>query len=216
MIDIILADDHSLVRYGIKLLLEADPQISVIRQAKSGLEVLDELKAGNHASMVLTDMDMPGMGGMELLKIIKTDYPQTQVVFLTMMESDTMISEAFGYGADGYLLKTIDAEEMVYAINHIYKGGKYISAALSHTFFMKSLQIINAPLVEENSDIILSSREIEVLTLISDGYTNMEISEKLYLSKRTIEGHRQSMIDKTKTRNTASLVKYAVTHGLIS
>lgn len=214
MINIILAEDHSLVRYGIKLLLETSKNISIIGEAISGLEVLDQLKRGNKPDIILTDLNMPEMSGMQLLKEVKENYPAISVVILTMIDEQNTIVEAFDHSAQGYLLKDISANELVYALTHVYNGGKYISSDLSHVFFKKSLQVFDSP-VTSPSTLTFSSREMEVLSLIADGLTNSEMSEKLFLSKRTIEGHRQSLIDKTKCKNTASLIKYAVIHGII-
>lgn len=215
MINIILAEDHGLVRYGIKLLLETDPDLAIVAEAACGLEVLEHLEQHADADILLTDLHMPEMGGMELLKAVKAKYPAIRVIFLTMTDQENTILEAFDLGAEGYLLKDIGAKELVYAVNHVNAGGKYISADLSHVFLRKSLQVLNTPVVAQQSPLQFSSREMEVLELISNGFTNTEMSQKLFLSKRTIEGHRQSLIEKTQCRNTAALIKYAVTHGLI-
>jgi len=215
MIEVILADDHHLVRYGIKALLESDPQITVVGEAKSGLGVLELLAQCTGSPMVIADQHMPEMTGLELLMKVKNDYPAIRVVFLTMAHDDGTISSALENGADGYLLKDINADELIFAVRHISRGGKYISSVLSHKFLTRSLQTIQAEPLPD-SEVQLSDRELEILTLISDGHTNEEISEQVFLSKRTIEGHRHAMMEKTKTRNTAALVKYGMVHRLIS
>jgi len=216
MMNIILADDHSLVRYGIKLLLQTDINIAIVGEASGGTDVLDLLKSGVQADIILADLNMPKMNGHQLMEEIRIQYPAIRIVVLTMMDDDNSVSNAFKNGASGYLLKDIVASELVYALNHVYCGGKYISAKLSHKFFEKSLGVLNIPAVAAELALTFSSREMEVLELISNGFTNSEMSEKLFISKRTIEGHRQSLIDKTKCRNTAALIKYAVLHRLIT
>jgi len=216
MMNIILADDHSLVRYGIKLLLQTDINIAIVGEASGGTDVLDLLKSGVQADIILADLNMPKMNGHQLMEEIRIQYPAIRIVVLTMMDDDNSVSNAFKNGASGYLLKDIVASELVYALNHVYCGGKYISAKLSHKFFEKSLCVLNIPAVAAELALTFSSREMEVLELISNGFTNSEMSEKLFISKRTIEGHRQSLIDKTKCRNTAALIKYAVLHRLIT
>jgi len=216
MMNIILADDHSLVRYGIKLLLQTDINIAIVGEASGGTEVLDLLKSGVQADIILADLNMPKMNGHQLMEEIRIQYPAIRIVVLTMMDDDNSVSNAFKNGASGYLLKDIVASELVYALNHVYCGGKYISAKLSHKFFEKSLGVLNIPAPAAELALTFSSREMEVLELISNGFTNSEMSEKLFISKRTIEGHRQSLIDKTKCRNTAALIKYAVLHRLIT
>ena len=211
---VILADDHQLVRSGMKLLLETDPSIRITDEGASAVEVLKKLKTTKDVDIVLTDYHMPDMSGMELLIQLKAEQPERRVIFLTMVEDEKTVTEAFENGLDGYLTKDISTDELLFAINHIYNGGKYISANLSHRFFIKGINSSDAPQLS-TSPLTFNEREIEVLELISEGLTNSEMGEKLFLSKRTVEGHRRALIEKTRTRNSAALVKYAVRHGLI-
>jgi two-component system response regulator NreC len=215
VIKVIIAEDHKLVRCGIKLLLESDPMISVITEAVSGAQVLAFLKQNELPDLILTDLHMPDITGMELLKNIRINYPTLGVVFLTMVEDHEVITEAFDNGAEGYLTKDISSEELLFALKHIHGGGKYISANLSHQLFVRPQQSSRVP-ATETTDLEFNSREIEVLNLISQGMTNGEMGEKLFLSKRTVEGHRRSLIDKVQCRNSAELVKFAIMHGLIA
>jgi two-component system response regulator NreC len=214
MLNIIIADDHALVRRGIKLILETDPNISITGEAVSATEVLDQLKMKNQADIILADLNMPEMSGIELLQEVRAQDHAVKVVFLTMVEDRGMVSAAFENGAEGYLLKNIGANELLYAVNHIYNGGKYISTDLFQHFFTKSLELNNSQVSDMQPE-EFSSREMEVLGLISEGFTNSEIGDKLFLSKRTVEGHRLSLIAKTGCRNSAALIKYAVMHGLV-
>jgi DNA-binding NarL/FixJ family response regulator len=214
MINIILAEDHIVVRAGIKFLLETDTDIHVIGEASNGLEVLELLAEGDHADIVLADMEMPGMGGNELIVELKKNHPEIDIVILSMIENENTIFNAFSNGAKGYLLKLISRAELIYAIKHVYNNGKYLSSELSQKIIQKSLNsLYNSK--PDQIDILFTSREKEVLSLISEGFTNHEMSEKLFLSKRTVEGHRQSLIGKTGSRNTAALIRYALLHGIL-
>jgi two-component system response regulator NreC len=215
MVKLILADDHTVVRSGIKMVLEGNPDIEIIGEAVSGLGVMDLLKNGVQPDMILTDLNMPHMSGMDLLKQVTTAYPEIRMIILTMVNDEITVSSAFENGAGGYLLKHVGIDELIFAINHVSCGGKYLSTDLAHYFFKKSVQMLNEP-KERATEVAFTSRELEILELLSDGYTNVEMGEKLFLSVRTIEGHRQSLIDKTKSKNTAVLIKYAVIHGLVS
>jgi two-component system response regulator NreC len=214
LIKVVIAEDHKLVRSGIKLLLGSDPKISVSAEAVCGTQVLEYLKKNELPDMVITDFHMPDTSGMELLKEIRNHYPSVRVVFLTMVEDNTIITEAFDNGVEGYLTKDISADELLFAVNHIAGGGKYISADLSHQLFLKPTQGLQKQ-DSATTSLEFNSREIEVLDLISQGMTNTEMGEKLFLSKRTVEGHRRSLIEKVKCRNSAELVKFAVRQGLI-
>jgi two-component system response regulator NreC len=215
MINIILADDHSVVRTGIKHVLQTNPNIKITGEADSGLGVLKLLKSDVNADIILTDLHMPGMSGMELLKEVTTHYPSICSIMLTMVDDEMTVAAAFENGAKGFLLKNTSIDELMFAVSHVSNGGIYMSCDLSQFFFKKSMLAIKKPslIVQE---LAFTARELEVLTLLSDGCTNVEMAERLFLSVRTIEGHRQSLIDKTKSKNTAVLIKYAVIHGLVS
>jgi len=214
MINVLLAEDHTIVRDGIRLLLETDPNIHIVAEARNGDEVLEKLGTETKVDIILTDLQMPGMDGHEVIAAIRARYSRIPVIVLSMMDTDMHVSKAFENGACGYLLKNIGAEELIYGVKHVFNGGKYISADLSQSFFEKARNVFKEGRAQQ-SLISFSTREIEILSLIGEGLTNSEMSEKLFLSKRTIEGHRQTLIDKTGSRNTAALVKYAVLNGVI-
>ncbi|TCK83584.1 response regulator transcription factor [Albibacterium bauzanense] len=215
MIKIILAEDHNIVRNGIKVLLESEEGLSVVGEAKNGQEVLNMISKENHIDLVLADINMPVMDGIELVKKLKATYPKVRLIILSMLDSEKYVIQAFSEGACGYLLKNVSSDELIFAIKHVSIGSKYLCSELS----IKMLErLINSSISSQSAfedDIDFSSREIEVLNLIAQGLTNHEMSEKLFLSKRTIEGHRQSLIEKTGSRNTASLIRYAVLNGIV-
>jgi len=137
------------------------------------------------------------------------------LIILSMLDNEKYVAQAFSEGACGYLLKNVSSDELIFAIKHVSAGGKYLCSELSIRMLERLVNSsLSSPSVFE--DVIdLSSREIEVLNLIAQGLTNHEMSEKLFLSKRTIEGHRQSLIEKTGSRNTAALIRYAVINGIV-
>ncbi|MDB5006858.1 MAG: Response regulator receiver protein [Mucilaginibacter sp.] len=215
VIKILLAEDHNIVRNGIRSLLEKEPGLEVSGEAANGREALAILASGVETNIVLADMNMPEISGIELIEQLKENYPQINVIVLSMLDHEKYVYQAFIAGARGYLLKNVSADEMVFAIKHIDTGGKYLCSELAFTLLEKSIYAPEAPL-NEQSDIDLSKREVEVLDLIAEGLTNTEIAEKLFTSKRTVEGHRLSLMNKTSSRNTAALIKFAIVNGIIN
>ena len=207
MIKVILAEDHNIVRNGIKLLLDTQPDISVVAEASNGQQVLDLINDGQEVDIVLADLNMPKLDGIGLIDKLKSIAPTTKIIILTMLDNDKYISQAFGEGACGYLLKNLGEDELVFALKSVQGGNRYICTELSLRLLDEMLK--NADYQKEKENIDLSSRELEVLSLIAEGYTNREMGEKLFLSKRTIEGHRQALLDKTHTKNTAMLIRFA-------
>jgi DNA-binding NarL/FixJ family response regulator len=215
MLKILLAEDHNIVRNGIKMLLETESSIHVVGEMVNGLEVIEYFDHGGRADIVLADINMPELDGISMAKELKAKYPEVKVVMLSMHDNEKYISQAFIDGAVGYLLKNISAEELVFSLKHIDTGKKYICAELAVNMLTK---LISNGILEQDatfSESDFSSREIEVLHLIAEGLTNLEMADKLFISKRTVEGHRQSLLDKTGSRNTAKLIRYAATNGLL-
>jgi len=214
MLQIVLAEDHNIVRNGIKILLDAEQEFHVVGEATDGKEVLEILKKTDKVDLVITDINMPHMDGIQLLKEMKVLNPEIRVIVLSMLDSEEFVSQAFAEGASGYLLKNISSDELIFAIKHVSSGNQYLCSELS----IKLLERVTkssalTPIIDSNIE--FSSREVEVLNLIAEGLTNLEMSEKLFLSKRTIEGHRQSLIEKTGSRNTAALIRFAVLNGFV-
>lgn len=219
MIKLVLTDDHKLFREGVKALLTEDETIEIAGEAGSGNELL-KLLSTVPADMVLLDISMPDMDGLETIKLLRRQHPSVKVLVLSMLDNEWYVQQMLEVGAAGYLLKNISKEELRAAIGMVASGMQYISPNLTIDFLRKS----NAPapaftLDQDNNKKPhkeLSKREMEVLNLISEGFTNAEISEKLFTSKRTIETHRQNLLEKTQTKNTAALIKFAVLNGIIS
>lgn len=216
MIRILLAEDHNIVRNGIKNLLEREPNFDVIGEATNGAEVLQLVKDGLTPDIILADMNMPGLGGLEMAEKLKDTSCKAKVIVLTMIDHEKYVIKAFKNGVMGYLLKNVSSDEMVFAINHIHNDGHYICSELALRFMNRLAQMPEPSDAEDTSDVEFTKREMEVLALTAEGYTNQEIADKLFTSKRTVEGHRQAMINKTGTRNTIALIKYALQHGIIN
>lgn len=155
------------------------------------------------------------MDGLSLIKELRYRHPNIRVVVLSMFDSEKYVCRAFEDGACGYLLKSVSADELIFALRHVAEGGKYLSSELSMKFIQKLVYCSSNLVASQDATIEFSPREIEVLSLVAEGLTNAEMSDRLYISKRTVEGHRQSLIEKTKSKNTATLIKYAVLNGLI-
>ncbi|MCJ8210465.1 response regulator transcription factor [Mucilaginibacter sp. RS28] len=215
MIKIILAEDHNIVRNGIKSLLEKDSQFSIIGEAVNGQDVLDMLDSGHNPDVILADMNMPVVGGLELINRLNEVGHPAKIVVLTMLDHEKYIIQAFKAGAKGFLLKNVGSLEMIFAIKQVADNNQYLCSELSLRMLNK-LMHAPEPSLENLSDVDLSKREMEVLNLIADGFTNQEIADKLFTSKRTVEGHRQSLLDKTNTRNTAALVRFALVNSIIN
>ncbi len=212
MISIILADDHTVVRQGLRTLLEADPELHVCGEASDGrqaLELVERLKP----DVLLLDLMMPEMNGMEVARQVQDRFPQTRVVVLSMHANEAYVLEALRAGALAYVLKDSQAAELLYAVHEAYHGQHYLSAPLSEraiqAYAQKAREISQDPFER------LTPREREVLQLAAEGYTNAEIGEKLCLSGRTIEMHRSNLMHKLSLNTQTDLIRYALTRGLI-
>jgi DNA-binding NarL/FixJ family response regulator len=209
----IITDDHRIVREGLRTLLERDGEIEVVGEAGHGQELLQLLKH-TAADVVLLDVCMPLMDGFETLQHLKKLYPDLNVIVLTMVDSPSTLHRLMESGATGYLLKDTGADELCTAIKLASKGTPFISSGMSMKIVQQAMQPAEESGAKAGSK-FLSKREREVLALISEGYTNAEIAEKLFTSKRTIETHRQNILEKTQAKNTPNLIRYAIQHNLI-
>jgi len=217
MTQILLVDDHQIVRTGLRMLLESDEKLVVtdeVGSAEDALVYLEKCKAPN---LVLTDLQMKEMDGIALIKVLKKVYPEVKVAVLSMSEDQGKVIEAFDAGADGYLSKAADYTEILFGIQQIAGGNRYMTTSLSLSF-MQNYKNFSPIAVDINAILKyydISEREFAVLELIAEGLTNGEIADKIFLSKRTVEGYRQHLLEKTNTRNTAQLVRFAFRNNLL-
>jgi len=215
MVKVILADDHKIVREGIKAILGNSSEIEVVAEASNGKEVIEKIPT-THPDLVLMDINMPEMDGIEATRYIKKNFANTKVLILSMLDQQEKVKQLMDIGASGYILKTSGHDDLVNGIKTVASGGSYISAEITYSLLNKGRyddESENGDAREKSGHI--SKREIEVLKLIASGLTNVEIAEALFNSKRTIESHRRNLIEKTRTKNTAELIRYAIKNGLI-
>ncbi|MDN3550213.1 response regulator transcription factor [Mucilaginibacter aquaedulcis] len=215
IVNIILADDHLIVRGGIKAMLEKEKSFVVTGEASNGAEVLHLLNQGIKADIILVDMNMPVMGGIELTERLKNQYPDIKVIILSALDTEKYVIKAFKSGAWGYLLKNISASELIFSICYTHEYGQYVCAELSGRFLKRLMAIPETAINDDAQDMEFSDLDIEILTLLSEGFTNQEVADKLFTSKRTVENHRQQLIDRTGSRNTIALIRFAILNGVI-
>jgi len=212
---IIIADDHQIFIEGIKALIKDADTVSLVGEAVNGEQLLNLLET-KEVDLVLMDVYMPKMGGIEATQKIVTSYPNVKVLGLTMMEDAKHISEMMKAGASGYLLKTTGKSELIDAISRVQRGERYLSKEVSMKLIDRMLNN-NNQISEPSSDRTpsITKREHEIIKLIAQEMTNEEIARQLNNSPMTIITHRKNLLRKLNVKNTAGLVKYAVQHGLI-
>ncbi|WP_223653002.1 response regulator transcription factor [Hymenobacter psoromatis] len=211
---VFLVDDHTIVRDGLRALLAHEPGIEVVGEAGNGQELLDLLPT-TPADVVLLDANMPVLDGLATTQRLRIEYPQVRVLILSMLAHERYIGQLFDAGASGYVLKSAEKAEILVAIQTVIAGRQFLCSDLGLNMLRKVLAKEEEP-EETNKVSRLSRRETEVLQLLSEGLTTNEIAEKLFTSKRTIETHRQNILEKTQTKNTAALIRLAVTQGLLT
>jgi two-component system response regulator NreC len=211
-IKIFLVDDHELFRQGIIALLDRT-EMEVVGEANNGKETLDKLNK-IHPDIVLLDISMAGMDGLDCARKIREQFPNIKILVLSMYDTESNLTEMINAGVKGYILKSGSKEELLFAIKRVHSGGMYISSDL----ILK--KIGSSKTAAENASSLLASlkiseRELEILKLIVKGYTNSEIGKQLFASVRTIETRRKKLLVKTKTSNTAMLIHFATVNGLV-
>lgn len=218
MISIAIVDDQQLFRESLVNLLSTEPDIHCLLQCGNGADFLTELShnPGLQPSVLLLDLEMPVMNGVELNKILQEQYPDIKVVILSVHANQRLISSLIKDGADGYLTKNCDKEELVNAIRMLHHNGYYINKMTLQAMQQNNTGRISNPLNINNIPVSLSKRETEILQLICMEYSNAEIAAKLFLSARTVEGHRNNLLSKVGCKNSAGLVLFAIRHHIFS
>lgn len=213
IIRVAVADDHQLFRSGLKTILATHPYIEVVLEATNGQELIDGL-SDSEPDVVLLDLEMPVLSGKETLQYIRKVNEAVKVLVLTMHQSKAMIAQVMELGANGYLVKDCEPSDVIEAIESLTEKGYYFSDQIA----MAMLNQLTGSLTKGASaqdEHGLSIREIDILKLICKEYTTNEIGEALYLSPKTIEGYRKALMEKSKARNMAGLVLFAVKHNLV-
>ena len=207
---IILADDHVMMRQGVKSMIDAVPGLAVIGEAGDGLKLLKMLKR-TLPDMVILDISMPGLRGLEAAREIHSLYPGVHVLMLSMHKSEEFLSMALAAGAKGYLLKEDSGDELLQAIDRIRKGETYLSKKLASAFPSAIISICKG--THKAGPDPLTPRERQVLQMIAEGSTDRQISDQLCISVRTVHRHHANIRSKLKLKGTAALVRYAIARG---
>ncbi|MEM6264954.1 MAG: response regulator transcription factor [Bacteroidota bacterium] len=212
-IKLAIADDHRLFRQGIITIMGEVPEFEFLVEAENGRVLLDKL-SHIKVDVILLDLDMPEMNGTATLEVLKRQSNSPAVIILSMHEEEEMIISMVEKGAKGYLFKNADPDEVENAIFSVARNGFYFNDKVSNAMLNKVVATDHLTTqFEENAQ--FTDREMEVLYLIGQELTNVEIAERLHLSRRTVEGHRKNMLKKIDARNTAGLVIYAVKKGIL-
>jgi two-component system response regulator NreC len=210
---LLVADDHKIFRQGITKLLEEESDMNIVGEAADGREAVQkatELKP----DVILMDIAMANLNGLEATKKIKKVLPSARVIMLTMHKNEEYILQSFQAGASGYILKEGAVEELVSAIRSIYQDKSFLSPTISKTLIDAYLRKMETGKTETPFD-LLTDREREVLQLIAEGYTNREVAKALFISVKTVEAHRAHIMQKLNIHDIAKLVKYAIQKGLV-
>ena len=209
-----IADDHNMFVEGVELILEGIDNIQVVSKCYTGPEVFEKL-AHIPADVILLDINLPVMNGLEVCQKLNKDYPAVKVLALSMHNEESFVTEILKYGAQGYILKNTGKKELINAIETVFEGQSYFSEEVTETI-MKSL--VHQKSGNKKSSILspkISRREKEVLELIVKEHTTQEIADTLFISLKTVESHRRSLLTKMGVRNTAGLVRVAIENQLI-
>ncbi len=212
MKEILLVDDHKIVRDGLRYYFETVDRYHIAAEAENGEQALGILKE-NKFDLVITDISMPKMDGIDLLKEIKQINPDQPVLALTMLDESRHIKKMISYGINGYLLKNSSEDAILKAIDRILEGEKYFPEEVTQTL-INDIAGNKTPKRRLTVETPLSHREKEILALIVDELSNQEIADKLFISTRTVDAHKRNLLQKTGAKNIAGLVIYALEHGI--
>lgn len=213
-IRVVIADEHTLVRAGLRLLLETMPGVTVVGEAADGHQVIrliDELRP----DVVITDVTIPGMTGLEIVRASAAEFPDTRVLVLSICRAELYVQQSLAAGAAGYLLKGADESELEHALSIVARGHTYISPSISQAVVAVLARAAAAGVGTPSVD-ALTSRQREILTLIAEGLTTKKIAARLRLSAKTVEAHRAAIMDRLGIRDLAGLVRFAIRAGLVA
>lgn len=221
-IRVLLADDHDILRDGLRALLSMAGDIEVVGEARTGRETIAEAER-LQPDVVLMDITMPELDGVEACRRIRQQFPEMRVLFLTMHEAEEYFFRALRAGGSGYIVKRTVAADLMAAIRAVARGESFLSPSVAHTLVSeytgrvtRSTQPSDAGSEPESSYQSLTSREREVLQLVAEGFSNQEIADQLQLSIKTVQSHRAAVMQKLSLKDITHLVRYAVRHGLVN
>ena len=208
---VLIADDHAIVRTGLRALLTSEPSLHLVAEATGGYEAI-EMVADFRPDILVLDLSMPDLDGIAVTKKLNPLYPGLKILILTLHEDDALLREAIKSGASGYILKRAAEAELISAIQIVIRGDMYVDPSMLRSLIEEKSSPTNA---RHESVEQLTPRETEVLKLIVQGYTNRQVGEELNISIRTVEGHRANLSGKLGLRSRVELVRYAREHGLL-
>ncbi|WKD85610.1 Oxygen regulatory protein NreC [Polaribacter huanghezhanensis] len=214
-VKIALADDEQLFRKGISFILQRENNFDILFEAENGQELIDAIHSKNVPDIILMDLKMPVLNGIETTKIIHEKYPSIKIIALTSYSGKSFITNMINVGASSYLLKNTSPKIVIHTINEVFEKGFYYDDKVLKTIHENLLSSSGKKIKNDLDENLLSKREREILELICAQLTTGEIAEKLFLSPRTIEGHRKNLLLKTASKNVAGLVIYGIQKKLI-
>jgi two-component system, NarL family, response regulator NreC len=212
-VTLVLADDHHIVRRGLRVLLEAEPEFNVVGEAGDGLEAV-QITADLTPDVLVLDLMMPGLNGLEVIRQVSQRAPRTKVLILSMHANEAYVLEALNNGASGYILKDISTEDLIRAVRSVSKGERYLGSPISEraidAYIEKARSSANVDPYQT-----LTERERQVLHLAAEGSSNPEIATRLSISPRTVETHRANLMQKLGLRSQTDLIRFALRQGII-
>jgi len=215
MVTVFIADDHAVVRKGLKAILDSDTDFTIVGEAEDGLQALSEVER-LRPDILVVDIMMPGLGGLEVTRQIHQVVPQTRIVVLSLHDNEPYVIEALRHGASAYLIKSSSVDHILVALHEVMKGHRYLSPPLTE----RAIQVYISRAGEDDHAIdryeTLTSRERQVLHLAAESLTNTEIGERLNISPRTAETHRTNLMRKLTLRTHSDLLRYAMRRGIIA
>ena len=213
-IRILIAEDHRIVRDGLRMLLQNEPDFVVVVEAENGREAVARAQE-TQPDVAILDISMPDLSGLEATRLIKIESPQTHILILTMHESDEYFFRALEAGASGYVLKKAATQDLIAATRAVARGEAFLYPSVAKKLISDYVRRLQ-PGTETGGYTSLSDREREVLLLLAEGLSNQEIADRLAITQSTLQTHRVHILEKLGLRTTADLIKYAVQHGLVS
>jgi DNA-binding NarL/FixJ family response regulator len=213
MTRLFLVDDHAVLRHGLRALFQQEPTLQVVGEAEEGERLLAQLPA-TPCDVVLLDLHMPGLDGLATVERLHAEFPTVRVLVLSMVDNERAIGQVLAAGAHGFVLKNAGHDEIVTAVRTVAAGRRFLCSELGLTMLNKLLNGMAEPAPKPTGG--LSTREQEILQLVADGLTTAQIADKLFTSPRTVETHRQNIMEKTGAKNTAALVKIAACQGWLT
>ncbi|GAW92833.1 response regulator [Calderihabitans maritimus] len=212
VIKVLIADDHSLIREGLRKILLLEPRIVICGEASDGQEAV-ELTRRYRPDIVLMDINMPNVNGLEATRLIKREFPSTKVIVLTIHDDEEYVTELFKAGASGYVLKDIDAHDLIKVVLEVAEGKPALHPSLTPKVIHGLQQLAKEKEMVQSPP--LTKREVEILKLIAQGFSNREIGEKLFISEKTVKNHITNIFRKIKVEDRTQAALYAVKHKLV-